>query len=110
MALQKYIELDSGVILENAYIRISTIYFYNRIGDNSYVQIDVTVHKDLQARLDEKPEVTKFTYKCAEPAFTNYFSLTALNVANVNLISQAYNWLKTMSLYSVAVDIHDSKE
>ncbi len=110
MALQKQIELDNGVILENAYIKIATFYFYNPSTDNSYVDLEVNIFKDQQARQDGKPEVSKFTHKCTDPNFTNYFSLPVLNGENKNMISQAYEWMKSMTLYSGAIDIQDGKE
>jgi hypothetical protein len=110
MAFQKRIELDNGIVLENAYIKISSLCFYNKVNDDSYVTVDVNIFKDQQARLDGKPEVTKYTYKCSGTYFTQYFSLSVLNAENVNMISQAYAWMKTMTLYSGATDIQDGKE
>jgi len=110
MALIKQIELDNGIILTDAYIKIETFSFYNKSGDNSYALIEVNIFKDQQARLDGKPEVSKFIYKCTDPNFSLYFSLSALNNVDVNMISQSYEWLKTMNTYSGATDAHDSKE
>ena len=110
MGLQKQIELESGVILPSAYIKISTFYFYNKSGDSSYVNIEVNIFKDQQARLDGKPEVAKFIHKCSEPKFNEYFSLVVLNGENINMISQSYEWMKTMNIYSGSSDIQDSKE
>jgi len=110
MGLQKQIELENGVILSAAYIKVSTFYFYNKSGDSSYVTLEVNIFKDQQARIDGKPEVAKFIHKCSDPKFTEYFSLSVLNDENKNMISQAYEWMKTMSIYSGATNILDSKE
>jgi len=110
MGLQKRIELDNGVILENAYIKIANIALSNKSGEESYVLVDINIFKDLQARIDGKPEVTKFVHKCTNSNFITYFSIPVLNAANKNIISQSYEWLKTMSLYSGSIDIQDSKE
>lgn len=110
MALIKQIELDNGIILTDAYIKISSIDFYNKVNDNSYVKIYVNIFKDQQARIDGKPEVTKFTYKISDPKFTEYFSLSVLNELNKNIVSQSYTYLKTLNTFSGATDILDSKE
>ncbi len=110
MALQKQITLDNGIILTNAYIKISSFYFFNKVGDNSYVNIEISIFKDQQARIDGKPEVIRFNHKCADPKFTEYFSLAVLNDQDKNMISQAYEYMKTMSIYSGASSIQDSKE
>jgi hypothetical protein len=110
MGLQKQIELESGVILPEAYAKVSTFYFYNTSSDNSYVNIEVNIFKDKAARDSGKPEVAKFIHKCNDPNFTEYFSLSVLNGIDVNMISQAYEWMKTMSIYSGSIDIVDSKE
>ena len=110
MALIKQIELDNGIILTEAYIKVSSVIFYNKANDNSYVKIDVNIFKDQQARIDAKPEVTKFIYKISDPKFTEYFSISVLNVINKNIISQAYIYLKTLNTFSGATDVSDSKE
>lgn len=110
MALQKLIELDNGIILSAAYIKISTFYFFNKANDNSYVTLEVNIFKNQQARSEGKPEVAKFTHRCNDPKFTEYFSLSVLNATDTNMISQGYEWMKSMSTYSGAIDIEDSKE
>lgn len=110
MALQKQINLNSGVSLTDAYIKISSFEFSNKANDVSYVRLEVNIFKDKSARDDGRPEVTKFVHKIDNPAFTEYFSLSILNQENVNMISQAYNYLKTMAVYSGALDIQDDKE
>lgn len=110
MAFQKRIELDNGIVLENAYVKIASMFYYNRLNETSYAEINVNIYKDQQARLDGKPEVTKFTHKCTDASFTSHFSIPILNAEGVNAVSQAYAWMKTMTLYSGAVDIQDAKE
>jgi len=110
MALIKQIELENGIILSEAYIKIETFKFYNKAGDNSYAKIEVNIFKDQQARLDGKPEVAKFIYKCTDPNFSLFFSLSILNNVDNNMISQSYEWLKTMNTYSGSIDTDDSKE
>jgi len=110
MALQKSLTLENGVILNEAYIKISTFLFYNKTNESSYVEVRANVFKDQQARIDGKPEVISFVHKCTNPNFNEYFSLTVLNDENKNMISQAYAWMKTMTAYSGSIDMIDSKE
>jgi len=110
MALQKQISLDNGVVLSEAYIKISSFTFSNKSNDVSFARIEVSVFNNKNARDGGRPEVTKFVHKCGDPQFTEYFSLSILNGENINMISKAYNWLKTMGIYSGATDITDSKE
>jgi len=110
MALIKQIELDNGIILSDAYIKISNIEYNNKANDNNNVKIYVNIFKNQQARIDMKPEVTKFIYNVNDPKFTTYFSLSVLNEINKNIVSQSYNYLKTLTTFSGATDIIDSKE
>jgi hypothetical protein len=110
MALQKQITLDNGVTLTEAYIKIASFEFSNKASDVSYVRLEVNVFKDKTARDSGRPEVTKFVHKIGDPLFTEYFSLSILNQVDKNMISQAYSYLKTMSVYSGAMDIQDDKE
>ena len=110
MALIKQIELDNGIVLSDAYIKISNIEYNNKVNDSSYVKIYVNIFKDQQARLDGKPEVIKFIYNVGNPKFTNYFSLGILNEINKNIISQGYVYLTSLNTFSGATDIEDSKE
>lgn len=110
MALQKQITLNNGVTLTEAYIKISLFEFSNKANDVSCVRLEVNVFKDKSARDEGRPEVTKFVHKISNPTFTEYFSLSVLNQENVNMISQAYNYLKTIAVYSGALDIQDNKE
>ena len=110
MALIKEIGLANGIILSDAYIKISNVEYYNKVNDSSHVKIYVNIFYNQQAREDGKPEVTKFTYKVENPKFIEYFSLSVLNEEDNNIVSQSYKYLKTLNTFSGSTDIVDSKE
>jgi len=110
MALQKQIKLMNGIELPNAYIKISTFDFYNKVNDSNYVKIEVSIFKDKDARNNGRPEVIKFIHKFSEPKFSEYFNINTLNQADTNFLKQSYSLLKTMDVYSGAIDIQDDKE
>lgn len=110
MALQKQIKLINGVELPNAYLKISEFVFYNQANNPSFVKIEISVFKDQESRQSGLPEVTKFTHKFGEPKFSQWFSLSVLNIEGKNMISQAYELLKTLTTYSGATNVQDDKE
>lgn len=110
MALTKEIILENGITLSNAYIKIESLQFYNKVGEISFVDLTVSIFKDEDARIDRRPEVLQINHRCSGETFESYFSLDILNQEGFNMISQGYSWLKTLSFYVGAVDSQDSKE
>ena len=110
MALTKTIILNNGVELTNAYIKISKIEYDNHSTYSSTAIIHINIFKDKNARDTRKPEVTKCVYKVGGDIFTTYFSLNVLSQDGINIISQAYEYLKTLNYFENAIDIIDDKE
>ena len=110
MALRKNIKLDNGIEIENAYLKICDVLYYNKVGETSYVSMTVSVHKDEESRLNRLPEVTQLKYKITDTSFNTFFSLSALSIHGNNIINQGYKYLKTLSMYNNAIDVVDEKE
>lgn len=110
MAIQKSLELESGIILPEAYIRIDTFNYISRVNENSRVELSILVYKDLLSRQMNKPEVITLTQVCTGDDFNTYFDLTVLEQPGVNILSQAYNWLKTLDFFKDAIDVIGNKE
>ncbi len=107
MGLQKNITLDNGINLPNAYMKISSCNYIN----GYHCVVSVNIYKDKTARVDNKSEVIKFKHSCSKiEEFEEYFSYTVLNQESINIISQSYLWLKTLSFYSDSIDVTDLKE
>jgi len=110
MALTKQITLNSGVTLPEAYIKISEISFFNSINLNSYILIRVCIFNSKADRDVKRPEVIQLSYKVTGDDFTQYFDLNVLKQLDKNIVSQGYEYLKTMAFYSDATDVIDIKE
>lgn len=101
MALQKDIEFDNGIILEDAYIKVISVVF-------DYVEpftasIRVNIYKNITAYAIGKPEVEKLEYRCVDPEYTTYFGNDKFE--NKDPQALAYEYLKTMDFYSGAVSL-----
>jgi len=105
MALTKEILLDNGVYMENAYIRILNITNIN--GSRADIKVDIYMNKAISD--DDKPSVVQFTHICSTEYLT-FFAYDVLNQAGVNIISQGYEYLKTLPFYEDAEDVMDVKE
>ena len=110
MALQKQVTLNSGVILENGYIKIRSLELYNNANYDSYVIIHVSIFYDQNARNSKKPEVVNFIHKVTGEIFDQFFSYNIMSQEGNNPISQGYLYLKTLPFYSDVIDIEDIKE
>jgi len=99
MGLQKSITMDTGIELPEAYIKIVSCEY---VVDSNAI-IKVNIYKDYSAYQDGLKEVATFNHNCIGD-FNNYFGIDVLNTENINIISQGYEWLKTLDLYKDAVD------
>ena len=105
MGLKKDITLDSGINLPEAYIKIVSCVFVM----GYHVNISVNIYKDYAARNDKKSPVASFRHVCTTDYY-KYFGIDVLNKENVNIIGQAYEWLKTQKFYDGAEEEITPKE
>ena len=101
MALQKDIEFDTGVTLDDAYIKITSIVF-NYQSPRS-VSIRVSIFRNSASYSSGKPEVERLEYICREPEYTTYFANEKFTEGDPQAL--AYEYLKTMDFYSGALSI-----
>jgi len=104
MGLTKQLELDTGIILPKAYIRVVSCAYIHR----HHVSVKVLIYKDINSFTDGKNEITSFSHICTTD-FIDFFSVHVLNQENTNIISQAYEWLKTLDFYKDAVEAPEPK-
>jgi len=103
MALQTQFEFDNGIILPETYVKISAVTYNN---SEKIVNIVIVLFKDISAYNNNKSEVISLEYFCDNPTeFDTYFGITVLNKVDVNHLSQAYTWLKTLPEFSSAIDV-----
>jgi len=105
MGLKKDMLLDSGIYLPEAYIKITSCVFVM----GYHVNINVSVYKDYAAREDKKSPVASFKHICTTD-YHEYFGIDVLNKEGNNIISQAYEWLKTQKFYEDAKEELTPKE
>ena len=99
MAIQGSITFGNGITLASAYLVVNEVYISYKLNDN-YVNVNVLIYKDSTAYTSGKPEVLALTHKCSDGDFTTYFDESVLTVAGNTSLTQAYDWLKTLSQYS----------
>jgi hypothetical protein len=100
MGLQKEIEFDNGIILENGY---SVIYkITQNIFPTETIEISVKVYYNKQMFDEKKPAVKKVKYNTKTGIFFNDFEL---NKSDQTLLKQAYKYLKSLSIYNGAIEI-----
>lgn len=90
MAITKTIETDSGLTVENAYIRIGN---YNGTKENFIFNINF--YKNKQAYEEGKEIITASKQYSFQPSYSS---------GAENFIKQAYLFLKTLHDYSDAED------
>lgn len=89
MALIKKLEMKNGIILDDAYFKIS--------GTNctkEFMNFTVDVYKNKESRESGKLQVDSISYTCKHDTLDG----------SVNSIKQAYNHLKTLTDYESAID------
>ncbi len=101
MALQKTIEFNNGVVLDNAYIKITSILFSYILPYS--VKIRVSIFKNLSAYSENKPEVEKLEYFCTDPEYTTYFASDKFVNKDPQIL--AYDYLKVLPFYNGAIDV-----
>lgn len=86
MALISDIELDSGLIIQNAYLRIRTF-----SGSETYINFNLSVYLNKESFIEEKSPITQINYNM------DYDK-------DRNLFRQMYEYLRTLPEYEDAVE------
>lgn len=90
MALQQTLNFESGMVLENAYIRI-----FNLFGNKGQVTLSVVTFVNKDAALEGKPFVQAKEY---------YFQPNVLDDAP-NFYKQGYEYLKEQPEFEGSIDV-----
>lgn len=99
MALQASITTLGGVPVSNAYVRISDVTGFKNYADrNYYISIGVKIFKNATEAAKTDPVAL------ATPDFDREKSTLSLTSPD-NILVQAYNYLKSLSKYSGAIDV-----
>lgn len=124
MALKKAFEMGGGVILSNAYHRISNAGLQRPVPVDGtcydLVAMKVDIYRDVEARNQGLSPVRSYHHSAycnkdssSNPEFCQFFDYSALDGTNVNLIGQSYGYLKTQSDVNgmdVNIDYTDSTD
>jgi len=103
MGLQKEIQLDNGVTLENGY---SVIHKISQNILNNSIEIFVKVYYNKQMFDDKKPAViNEVKYNVKGYMYDLFFSDFELNKSDQTLLTQGYSYLKSLSIYNGAIEI-----
>lgn len=89
MALILNKELDSGIVLDKSYHKISSLTCTANI-----IDFVVEIYKDKEARQNNKKAIECKSYRCSHDVTNESF----------NSIKQAYEYLKTLSEYKNSED------
>ena len=114
MALQKSYDHESGINLPNAYHKVSNVSYDN--ADSGLINFSVSIYADSSARLNGNPSVTRFSYgsntitgNVDSSSFEQYFSISAMDATNANIVKNVYEYMKTQSDIN-GVDYTDSTD
>lgn len=91
MALQMNLELNNGLKISNAYIRISYVY-----GDKTKVSIRVDIYASQKCFLDKKKPLQHSK---------NYYFTPSLDATATNFLEQGYQYMKTLDEFKDAKDV-----
>jgi hypothetical protein len=105
MAIQAQIILDNGITLSEAYVVITEVDLLHLPSDSSTASIQVIVYKDVTTRNESKPEVISFKHYVTYDEFFVYFTHDILDEEGKNPFSQAYEYIKTLTMYDNATDV-----
>lgn len=109
MALEMNLTLSSGINLPKAYLKIIDIKHILNINESKKVQITLNVYKDKASRFSGLSEVIQFNHECSGQAVEIYFNESLLSMEGKTFISQCYEWLKSLNIYSNAISVLDIK-
>ena len=102
MAIQKSIELPTGLVLNEAYHRlVSVVLDYA----NKNFQLKVLTYVNEQARLDNKMPIKTAYHNGNTQLFDQWFSINILDEINKNPFQQGYEYLKILQDYESGVDV-----
>jgi len=102
MAFSADFGLESGMIISQGYFRVEGIDFNPVRG---FASAELSIYKDKASMLADLPVVTTFRYDVKGDNFVSYFGFGKLNELNMNVTSQFYMYLKTLSEFTNVVDI-----
>jgi hypothetical protein len=102
MALEKKMELESGIALSRSYAKITGI----RLDvANKMVYLDVSFYADKEARAYQKQPVMAREYALYSENFGEYFAFEKMDQQGVNVIKLGYLYIKTLEDFAGSVDV-----
>lgn len=105
MALQKNITIPgTSLVVSNAYLRISEISLIPRISVNIVVSFYVN-QSDRENNKSSIKASESFQIKNDDPLFEEFFSTESLDEEGSNIISNSYQFLKTLPDFAEAEDV-----
>jgi|SRR6056297_641849 len=103
MGLQKEITFDNGMTLNDGY---SVIYkLEQNIFPIESIEIIIRIYYNKQMFDDNRPAVDEMTYNVQGNDYDLFFSDFELNKSDQTLVTQAYSYLKSLSVYNGAIEI-----
>ncbi len=103
MALQKPMELSTGIVLDNSYHRLTSV-ILDYINKN--FQLVVSIFVNQQMREEGKNQIlTNYYTNSDRETFDEYFSIESLNQSGQNPVERGYVYLKSLPDYQDGVDI-----
>jgi len=103
MALQKQVELSSGIVLEEAYHRLVSVQL-DYVSKVFQLVINIYVNESLR-REGKNCILTNYFNNEDRNVFDQFFSVEALNISEQNPIERGYEYLKTLPDYEEAVNV-----
>lgn len=102
MALQLSYDDQFGSTHASAYHRVVN---FTVSRERDFVSLFLATYVDAAARQADKEPLIRRKYRVAGDDYDTYFSTSALDVADQNVIERGYVYLKTLSEFSGASDV-----
>jgi hypothetical protein len=102
LALQQTVTIPGGIEVTSAYHRITAM---NINIENQIADVFVKIYKDKTTRENGGEPITFKRYEAKVDPFNNFLTAVDVSPQEINHVSQAYEYLKTLPDFQGAQDV-----
>jgi hypothetical protein len=102
MAFKKFKEMQSGIILPDAYYKIAKVEI-DIIAKR--IEIIVNIYKDQESRNANYLPVESLSFAVYESDFNVLFNITEMDKSGINIIKQGYVFLRQQPEFETAINV-----
>lgn len=102
MAFKQNKSLPSGIVLTEAYFKIAKV---DLDVINKRLEVTINIYKDQECRNNDMLPVESSLFAAYEQDFEELFNIAEIDKQDVNVIKQAYKFLRKQSDFAEAIDV-----